>query len=486
MFAFVVGLFGLFTFQDLPQSSARDARTNSIQHTERTQRKDSTARFVQINRIFIIGNRITRDQIVLRELSLKQGDLIWSADLPDVLDRDKKKLINTRLFNKVELKALELEQGKIDLLIDVDERWYTFPVPLLELSDRNFNEWWHNYNHDFRRVNYGLRLYQYNMRGRNETLRFLAQFGFQRRFELQYRFPFIDKRQKHGLSVEFRFHEPKNLAFQTYDHKYEFLKSENILRRDRIAGLTYTYRKSFYNTHTFRVEYVNSFVKDTVRTLNPNYFHGEGAQQEYGWIGYGFNADRRDIQAYPLKGFQFGAGMVKYGLTGKDDVDKFEINLFYTKYFDLGRNFYLSNNANAYWSTPDEVPYTNLGVLGLRRQFVRGYELYVIEGPYFAMNKTTFKKLIFSRDYHWSDMPIPQFRHIPVAIYLKTYADFAYVENYDYYEQLGMNTRLSSKLLKGFGAGLDIVSSYDVVLRFEYSINGEGEKGFFFHVKREF
>ena len=122
-----------------------------------------------INRVFIIGNRLTRDQIILRELSLRKGDLIYSLDLPEIIDLDKKKLINTRLFNTVEIRTMELEENKIDVLIDLSERWYTFPSPIFELSDRNFNEWWTNYNHDFKRVNYGLRLYQFNMRGRNET-----------------------------------------------------------------------------------------------------------------------------------------------------------------------------------------------------------------------------------------------------------------------------------------------------------------------------
>jgi len=36
------------------------------------------------------------------------------------------------------------------------------------------------------------------------------------------------------------------------------------------------------------------------------------------------------------------------------------------------------------------------------------------------------------------------------------------------------------------GGGLDIVASYDVVFRFEYTFNAEGDKGFFFHVKKEF
>jgi hypothetical protein len=103
---------------------------------------DSIGRLVYINRVFIVGNRITRDQIVLRELTLRQGDVINSLDLPLILERDKKKLINTRLFNTVEIRPLELQEGHIDLLIDLNERWYTFPSPIFELSERNFNEWW--------------------------------------------------------------------------------------------------------------------------------------------------------------------------------------------------------------------------------------------------------------------------------------------------------------------------------------------------------
>jgi hypothetical protein len=139
-----------------------------------------------------------------------------------------------------------------------------------------------------------------------------------------------------------------------------------------------------------------------------------------------------------------------------------------------------------YASTPKNLSYMNFGVLGLRKQFVRGYEIYVIEGPYYALNKTTFKKLIFSRKYNWESMPIEQFQHVPISIYLKTYADLGYVQNYPDYERLNINTRLADKLLSGVGCGLDIVGSYDVVIRLEYTFNSQGERGFFFHLKREF
>jgi hypothetical protein len=80
-------------------------------------------------------------------------------------------------------------------------------------------------------------------------------------------------------------------------------------------------------------------------------------------------------------------------------------------------------------------------------------------------------------------MPLDQFRHIPLSVYFKLYGDVGYVKNYQNYE---MGSRLTNKLLSGIGAGFDIVGSYDAVLRIEYTYNIEGQRGFFFHIKKEF
>jgi outer membrane protein assembly factor BamA len=486
-------IFVFVSFLFAPENSVSGINTlvaaDSIRRPGKNPAKADTIRngkFLTIGRIFITGNRITRDRIILRELSIKPGDVIYSLDLPSILDLDKKKLLNTRLFNTVEIRTLELEPLKVDIIVDIKERWYTFPAPIIELADRNFNDWWQNYDHDFRRLNYGLRLYQYNMRGRNETLRLHAQFGFQRRFELMYRFPYIDQKQKQGLTFDFTFAETKNLAFRTTEHKYEFLKNDDILRTIRYGGLTYSYRNSFYQTHSFRLEYLSANVSDTVIDLNPRYLEGEKLQQKYATASYTFSSDHRDLVSYPLKGHHFSFQLVRNGLLSADDLQKTESTLSYSRYLELGKNYYISNNTVAYASHPDDLSYMNYGVLGMRRQFVRGYELYIIEGPYFALNKTTFKKLIFSRDYNWDWMPLEQFSHIPLSIYLKTYVDIGYVKNYPTYEALNINDRLSNKLLSGAGLGIDVIGSYDMVFRFEYTFNAEGERGFFFHIKREF
>lgn len=61
-----------------------------------------------------------------------------------------------------------------------------------------------------------------------------------------------------------------------------------------------------------------------------------------------------------------------------------------------------------------------------------------------------------------------------------------YVQNFTRYQELSINNSLSNKFLIGAGGGLDVVTFYDTVLRFEYSFTREGTHGFFFNVKKEF
>ncbi len=480
MLAFIAGLIGIASveFNSAHHMVFQDHVNSSIADT--TEFKS-----LKVNRVLIIGNKITRNRIIERELSLKPGDTVSVSRLSEILVKDKNKVYNLRLFNTVNIRSLQLDEGNIDLLIEVNERWYTFPIPIFELSDRNFNEWWQNYNHDFKRVNYGLRLVQRNFRGRNETVRLNVQFGYTRRYSLLYSIPNLDEKQKHGLSFGFDYGEPKNLAVKTVDHKLDFLEMRQTLKKSVGGNVTYSYRRSFYETHSFQLEYRDSNVADTVVARNDNYYSGGASNIRFASISYSFTSDHRDVVAYPLKGYYFDGFLSKNGL-GFGDVNQFEGNVTYAKFIDLSKNTYLSNFTSLYASSPTAQPYALYSALGYRKQFIRGYEIYVIEGPKFFLNKTTLKKQIFSRDYRFEEMPLEQFRHLPLTIYLKAYADLGYVENYPRYNELKINNTLSNRLLAGAGAGIDLVLAYDNVMRFEYTFTREGTNGFFFHLKREF
>lgn len=56
---------------------------------------------------------------------------------------------------------------------------------------------------------------------------------------------------------------------------------------------------------------------------------------------------------------------------------------------------------------------------------------------------------------------------------------------YSYNKNFPQNS-LVNRMLYTAGAGIDIVTLYDVVFRFEYSCNQLGQKGLFLHFKNDF
>jgi len=463
------------------------AEQDTVASASVTEAVDTLAdRVLFVDRVIIVGNKVTRRRILERELTLKPGDTIEAQLLQPTLTWDKNKIYNLRLFNTVSVRALEMGDNHIDILVELAERWYIFPVPIFELSDRNFNEWWNNYNHDLTRINYGVRIYHNNFRGRNESLRLTAQFGFYQKFDLQYRIPNLDRTQKHGLTFNLDFNAPRNMAYKTLDHKLEYLRQNTVIRKSFGAMVTYSYRKSFFETHSISYSYRNSEVLDTVLTLNPNYYNGARTAQKFSMLSYYFVSEHRDVVMYPLKGYQFTAYIAKTGILPNEDVNQLELNVSYAYHKPIGQRYFFSNFTSAFWSTPNNQPYSAYDALGYRNMIVRGFENYVVEGPLFVLNKTTFKRKLFGHTWTINKMPIQQFNYFPLALYIKAYADFGYVQNYTYYQEQDLNTRLSNRILMGVGAGLDIVTVYDLVIRLEYTYTQDQRGGFFLNARKEF
>ena len=176
--------------------------------------------------------------------------------------------------------------------------------------------------------------------------------------------------------------------------------------------------------------------------------------------------------------------ITKYGLGFYDDVDILQLNGEFSKYFDLGKKFYLASNFAFSATFPEEQPYRNSNGIGFDDRFIRGYEVYVIEGPHFVMNNNSFKWQVFSKVYDISDvMAIREFSKVPISVYLSLFYDQGYVQNYPNYEN---NSRFTNTYLYGTGVGLDIVTMYDSVIRWEYSINKAGETGFRLNIHAAF
>ena len=124
---------------------------------------------ILIDNITIVGNNITKEAIILRELTFKKGEGLSQKQIEEKIKQSKENLTNLSLFNFVDIKSAT-RNAKADIIIDVVERWYIWPYPILELSERNFNVWWKefkksNYS-DFSRLNYGVYLVWENFRGK--------------------------------------------------------------------------------------------------------------------------------------------------------------------------------------------------------------------------------------------------------------------------------------------------------------------------------
>ena len=85
------------------------------------QKSDSLKKVqIFLNRILIDGNDVTEDEVILRELTIKENSYINLDDLQnDVL-----RIYNLGLFTKVDLIPIPLGGNKIDIIIDVEESFY--------------------------------------------------------------------------------------------------------------------------------------------------------------------------------------------------------------------------------------------------------------------------------------------------------------------------------------------------------------------------
>jgi hypothetical protein len=87
---------------------------------------------VQVGRIVITGNRITKPAIILRELLFREGDTLPRPVLEAALRRSRENLLNTSLFNFVDM-ALQPDAGQPGVehvIVHVAERWYLWPLPV--------------------------------------------------------------------------------------------------------------------------------------------------------------------------------------------------------------------------------------------------------------------------------------------------------------------------------------------------------------------
>ncbi|WP_366512669.1 BamA/TamA family outer membrane protein [Lunatimonas sp.] len=474
----IICLFGLVSF--LPLSAAAQIQSD-LEEIDITVPKQVT-----VNAIFIVGNEKTRKNIISREMDITEGVTYDWEEFVAMLTADQKKIYNLLLFNTVDIKPYFVADNQVEVLVSVTERWYILPSVIFTLADRNFSEWWINQNRDFSRVNYGIKLDHNNVGGRNEKLRLVGQLGFTQAFDIQYSKPYIDRKQLHGLSARFNYFTNKTIAVRSSDNRQVFYTNDNedVLRRAMNSLLSYSYRGSYYNFHSAAFGYHQSTIHEDVLLQNPFYFPQNGTRLSYFFASYNYRHDKRDNNAYATDGEYLSMGVNKYGLFSRDNINETEFTLIANRYLPLGGKFHLASGLSASAFLSPRQPYTLVRGVGYKPDFIRGYEVNVIEGQQLAVHKNSLRFELLNVAFDISSyMPIDEFAVFPFKAYISANFDHGYVNDRN---RLPENLRLTNRYLYGYGVGLDLVTLYDTVIRFEYSINDQGMGNFFINMKAPF
>lgn len=448
---------------------------------------DSSQKVV-VRSVTLKGNYRTRDRIILREMTLHVGDSVRLADLPGRVAWDQRNINNTTLFITVDTETRltpsddSTQLTQLDLTILMKERWYLIAYPYFDLADRNFNEWWYDRGRDFRRVIYGARLSYRNVTGTNDRLQAAVELGFSQRAVLSYSKPYIDRAQRIGLRVEVSYQTNKQIPYRTLADKWVYATSDDVLRERAYAAIVLTNRHGLYHYHTLDTRYTRTTIADTVAQLNSDYFLDGRTQQRFTSLSYSYRYDRRDNVVYPLQGTLFTGIVGVSGLLPNDNFHFLDLSASITRYGSLGGRFYLAGSLRGRSTWPTRQPYFNLRGLGNSVDMVRGYELYVIDGQRTAVWRNSLRYQLFNVRKQLNWLHVRQFNTVPIAAYLTAFGDAGYVSSTvaEHYQ-----SNLANRLLVGTGMSLDVVTFYNLVMRFSGTINGQGKTGFFFNLAQE-
>lgn len=430
-----------------------------------------------VGTIIFTGNAVTRDRILRAELDFHEGDTLVLADLPARLEANRRRLFNLQLFHAVVVQA-SCAGERLLVVFGVQERWYTFPVPILSLADRNLRSWLDRADR-WRRVDYGVHLVRSNFRGCNEQLIANLQLGFNRKYELFYEAPGLGRYRRLGLGVGASYFQSRTLDYITLADRLTPLRDDNgfpIQRFYVTGGLRFRHTVQFLTA--LNVSYHREQISDSVNHYNPTYYLGR-TQREYFDLNLTSTRNRRNTFAYPLTGRYAQVALTHRVFLDGATPGITTLHLNYARYLALGRQFYYSVGLIGQARLTRQLAYADSRALGYT-DLVRGYDQYVIDGRHYALVQQGLSyPLLRPQPIRLQSVDNPKVNTIPLALYLNIFADAGYVVAP---RPLPPN-RLPNRLLSAIGLGLHLVTYYDRVFTAEYTLNGLGQTGYFFRAE---
>jgi len=315
---------------------------------------ESSSSYFQVDSIKIIGNEQTQEFVILRELSFEVGDTVNS----EILHYNRERIFSLSIFTKVDV-VLEKQNDKNVVLIKVEESWYIFPVPFVNVRERTFA-----------RASYGVSLKYKNFRGRNETIRATVSLGYDPFYSLEYVNPLVIQSYDISLSLSFGLGKSVNkseILEIVNGNSFEF----KTIVINSIWGKRITEESSLY----FSVGY----SKTKAPSDNLNLLMASGTSIDHKiTTGISYLYDSRNLKQYASDGEYFGISYLYNGL-GNSQSHYNVLNIDIRDYQEIYENFVMRGFISARHTFGEYVPIYDYSMFGYD-YYIRGNRFEIKEG----------------------------------------------------------------------------------------------------------
>ncbi len=417
---------------------------------------------IYIRQIVIGGNDVTEEEIILRELTIKENSTLD----PKELEENIRRLYKLGLFNKVDVIPIPTDTvNKIDLMILVEERFYILPIPQGGFRNGNFSNFWA-----------GLNLTLNNFRGRNENISLSFGIGYEPFVNLSYSVPWIGENAHFFSSTSIGYSKNYNRSLEKLNDSTSGTTA-SILDDYSNFNFNAAYNIGKYFTPNFSVaagmkyNIVHQSLYVPGRTLSLS------GQDNFLTFSLQSNFETRNSLEYTMAGSYYSFEYIKFGFGKSFDFNK--INLDARKFIPVKLSdkysITLASRFSGTYSFGGTIPGYLNEFFGFDR-IIRGYKNIVLEGE----NQTGLYnelRIPVVDPFYIKGNDIPLARGISLlnklnykfGLFATIFFDVGGVwnKNDDVFE---------TRFYNGFGAGLNFILPFGFVGRTDFAFRKENKR----------
>jgi outer membrane protein assembly factor BamA len=394
--------------------------------------------------IVVSGNKKTRDYIITREMFLHAGDTVTT----EAIEYDKNRIFSLRLFNRVDIEVVPLDSTDVVLHVDVDERWYIFPIPMFGIKDR-----------DWSKIYYGLGILHDNFLGENQKLWGACILGYDPLAEVTYKNPRFDSEGDVFFLAHAAIARVRNKSLQTVIEGGEF--DERQYAAECQLGRRFGMTTMVWGQLSFIT--INVSAPREGRTIS-----SDGTDRYFAFQAGGLY-DTRDLAEYPRMGTFLEAVVSKIGL--ESTVDYWRVFADVRRFIPIGTFATVGMRSFIDVATGGRVPLYDHKYFGYGDR-IRGHFKDVVEGESTLGGTVEFHVPILNPIFFKvPNIPVEQFATWRFGVIAALFADAGQVWYSD--TPVALN-----RFIKGFGGGFHFLLPYNAVLRTEMGFDEHGTSQF--------